>query len=419
MKNKIISLIVWSVLGVAFLCLPLAAFSAQPKGVMQDPTTKRVTDDIKIPSGKVFTVETGGSIIVPTAAADTSTTQAASTAFAKAEADAAQTAAASDATTKANAAQAAAIAAAATDATTKANAAQAAAIAAASSDSATKAGLAADNDFTGNNSFTNYSRNPTTSLATGTQTAAIGKHYVTTLTSNLTISALSGTLAADAKVVFELRGCNGTAVFDFTGFGTAKRNGATNATSTSLTPTAGNHTVAFLYDLASTTWYYSDTVASPVNLAGGATSVTGVLPAANVDTALMRTADVDTVAELVSVLQVPVEFLVAIGDETTALTTGTAKVTFRSPYVLTLSEIRTSLTTASSSGLPTINIKENGTTIFSTKPTIDASEKTSTTAATAAVLSDTSIADDSEITVDVDVAGTGAAGLKVLFKGYR
>jgi len=73
----------------------------------------------------------------PTAAANTDTTQIATTAFAKAEADAAQAAAeataASDATTKANAAQAAAISAAATDATTKANAAQAAAEATAAS----------------------------------------------------------------------------------------------------------------------------------------------------------------------------------------------------------------------------------------------------------------------------------------------
>ena len=73
----------------------------------------------------------------PTAAANTDTTQIATTAFAKAEADAAQAAAeataASDATTKANAAQSAATTAAATDATTKANAAQAAAEATAAS----------------------------------------------------------------------------------------------------------------------------------------------------------------------------------------------------------------------------------------------------------------------------------------------
>ena len=44
---------------------------------------------------------------------------------------------------------------------------------------------------------------------------------------------------------------------------------------------------------------------------------------------------------------------------------------------------------------------------------IDANESTSTTAATAAVLSQTSIADDAQITVDVDGAGTGARGLKI------
>ena len=82
----------------------------------------------------------------PTAAADTSTTQIATTAFAKAEADAAQAAAeataSADATSKANAAQSAAITAAATDATTKANAAQAAAISAAATDATTKANAA-------------------------------------------------------------------------------------------------------------------------------------------------------------------------------------------------------------------------------------------------------------------------------------
>ena len=82
----------------------------------------------------------------PTAAANTDTTQVATTAFAKAEADAAQAAAeataAADATTKANAAQSAATTAAATDATTKANAAQSAATTAAATDATTKANAA-------------------------------------------------------------------------------------------------------------------------------------------------------------------------------------------------------------------------------------------------------------------------------------
>jgi len=111
--------------------------------------------------------------------------------------------------------------------------------------------------------------------------------------------------------------------------------------------------------------------------------------------------------------------IIAIGDETTAITTGTAKITFRMPYAFTLSAVRASLTTVSSSGIPTFDINEAGTTILSTKLTIDASEKTSTTAVTAAVISDTALADDAEITIDVDVAGTGAAGAKIYLIGTQ
>ena len=112
-------------------------------------------------------------------------------------------------------------------------------------------------------------------------------------------------------------------------------------------------------------------------------------------------------------------FVIAVSDETTAITTGTAKVTFRMPYAFTVTAVRASLTTASSSGTPTIDINETGTTILSTKLTIDANEKTSTTAATAAVISDSSLADDAEITIDIDTAGTGAAGLKVYIIGNQ
>lgn len=106
-------------------------------------------------------------------------------------------------------------------------------------------------------------------------------------------------------------------------------------------------------------------------------------------------------------------FEFCLSDETTAITTGTAKVTWRAPFAFTVKDLRASLSTVSSSGVPTVDINEGGTTIISTKLTIDASEKTSTTAATPYVLSDSAIADDAEITFDIDVAGTGAAGLKV------
>ncbi len=115
----------------------------------------------------------------------------------------------------------------------------------------------------------------------------------------------------------------------------------------------------------------------------------------------------------------PVEICVAAGDEATAITVGTGKVTFRAPFAFTVTGVRASLTTASSSGTPTFDINEGGTTILSTKLTVDANERTSTTAATPAVISDGAIADDAEITVDVDVAGTGAAGPKIWLIGTR
>jgi hypothetical protein len=105
---------------------------------------------------------------------------------------------------------------------------------------------------------------------------------------------------------------------------------------------------------------------------------------------------------------------IALSDETTSITTGVSKITFRAPFAMTLTQIpRASLSIVSSSGIPQVDINKNGVSIFSTRLTIDANEKTSTTAATPAVLSTSTFADDDEITMDVDVAGTGAKGLKV------
>ena len=106
-------------------------------------------------------------------------------------------------------------------------------------------------------------------------------------------------------------------------------------------------------------------------------------------------------------------------DLTTAITTGTTKAYFRSPLAFTLTDVRASLLTAQTSGnIFTVDINESGTSILSTKLTIDNTEKTSVTAATPAVISDTAIADDAEITIDVDQVGSGtAAGLIVTLIG--
>jgi hypothetical protein len=122
-----------------------------------------------------------------------------------------------------------------------------------------------------------------------------------------------------------------------------------------------------------------------------------------------------------STVGLPAEIGVAASDETTALTTGDGKATFRMPYAMTLTGVRASLTTASSSGAVTVNIRAGGTDVLSTALTIDQSELTSATAATPAVIdgAQDDLTADEEIKVDIDGAGTGAAGLKVWLTGVR
>jgi hypothetical protein len=120
----------------------------------------------------------------------------------------------------------------------------------------------------------------------------------------------------------------------------------------------------------------------------------------------------------------PEVIVITCSDETTALTTGTNKVKFRMPYAFTLTAIRGSLSTAQATngagGIFTVDVNEAGTTILSTKLTIDNTELTSTTAATAAVISDSALADDAEMSVDIDQIGDGTAkGLKVYLIGRR
>lgn len=113
--------------------------------------------------------------------------------------------------------------------------------------------------------------------------------------------------------------------------------------------------------------------------------------------------------------------VVAASDEATPIVTGSGKVVFRMPYAMTVTGVRASLTVSQSTGsLLTVDIKEAGTTILSTLLTLDNTEKTTTTAAAPAVVSDTVLADDAEISIDVTQVGDGTGkGLKVTINGYR
>ena len=113
-------------------------------------------------------------------------------------------------------------------------------------------------------------------------------------------------------------------------------------------------------------------------------------------------------------------FIIAASDETTALSTGTAKATFRMPYAFTLTGVRASVGTAPVGSVITVDINEAGSSILSTKITIAAGSKTSV-GGTAPVISDSALADDAEITIDIDTVGssTAGAGLKVTLIGNQ
>lgn len=108
-------------------------------------------------------------------------------------------------------------------------------------------------------------------------------------------------------------------------------------------------------------------------------------------------------------------------DDATALATGDGKLIFCVPAALNgcdLTAAHAFVTTVSSSGLPTVQIRNvtQAADMLSTRITIDVSEFTSYTA-TAGPAIDTGnddVATGDLIAVDVDVAGTGAKGLGVI-----
>lgn len=99
---------------------------------------------------------------------------------------------------------------------------------------------------------------------------------------------------------------------------------------------------------------------------------------------------------------------------------GDGKAYFRVPSLMDgwiLVEVAAALVTPSSSGTPTLQFHNTtqGVDMLSTPLTIDANETDSTTAATAAVINvaNRTVTTADILRVDIDVAGTGAAGLIV------
>lgn len=112
---------------------------------------------------------------------------------------------------------------------------------------------------------------------------------------------------------------------------------------------------------------------------------------------------------------------VKVFDDTTAATTGDGKVIFFIPEWwngLSLVDCDAYVTGASSSGALTIQIRNitKAVDMLSTAITIDVSELSSLTAATASVInySNNTVASGDQIAIDVDGAGTSAEGLGVV-----
>ena len=95
----------------------------------------------------------------------------------------------------------------------------------------------------------------------------------------------------------------------------------------------------------------------------------------------------------------------------------------RMPYDFILREVRASVFTAGT--LVTVDIQESAVSILSTLLTIDAGEKTSTTAATAYNFTSSAttvvFGNDAEVSVDIDTVGSEGTGkgLKVTLIGYQ
>lgn len=115
------------------------------------------------------------------------------------------------------------------------------------------------------------------------------------------------------------------------------------------------------------------------------------------------------------------QFDIKVIADTATVATGDGQFIFAIPADLNGANLKSAhayVTTVSSSGLPTVQIRNVTQTadMLTTKVSIDASEFTSYTAATQPVVdaANDDVATGDRIAIDVDVAGTGARGLGVI-----
>jgi hypothetical protein len=157
------------------------------------------------------------------------------------------------------------------------------------------------------------------------------------------------------------------------------------------------------------------------NVAAAATDLTYDAATREVRSSTGADATIALVSSTTPGLMRPVDLgdviVLVCSDEVTDLENGTAKARVKLPFAYTLTAVKADV---NESDPPTgsslvVDINEAGTSVLSTKLSIDPGESTSDTAATPAVISDAALARNAEITVDIDqVGGTNPGrGLKV------
>ncbi len=105
----------------------------------------------------------------------------------------------------------------------------------------------------------------------------------------------------------------------------------------------------------------------------------------------------------------PYDVSLALSDETTDLVVGQAS-TYRVARALILSNVTIQVNTAPTGSTLIVDVKKNGTTIFSTLVSIDASTTTSVGASTPPVISTPSISADDELTFFITQVGSSVPG---------
>ena len=138
-------------------------------------------------------------------------------------------------------------------------------------------------------------------------------------------------------------------------------------------------------------------------------------PGYALESSLATVATTGAYADLTGKPAVSDVFIIACSDETSDLAAGTDKARFAMPYAGTLTAVKADVNTAPTGSTLVVDINEAGTSVLSTKLSIDAGETSSSTAATPPVISDSALANGAVISIDIDQIGStvAGAGLKV------